>query len=464
VRAHRKEFDLRLEDTLNSLNRVMDSNDALVEERNEFEVKLRECILERDELERTLEDLKVEAQFQAQDISRESAQLAADEFARLVERLELAEKRAVEMSSNGARAFAKSARTIAYLEGECSHQASLVDHFRGVNAKLTNDLKVTNEEALRAKGLEHRYIYWNSYKSLNPIFILCRLNMASENEIALLNRISTLEHTVRSKEKELLLSFHSSQNQEEMRTEKFEAEIRELGEKLKSAKEKIMSLSKELKASTESYEAKVATLTEDVSFSKEQVSYAEQDKIRMQNSVEELEVLSASLKTQLRMAEERIVELESQTHLLSQDKLVFGDAFEKRKTEFDVSMQDKSRRIRELENQMNTLKRQLSEAEASNILKDDVISSALNKQSALTDDTRSLRAKVDGLITSNKGLLQTTDERRSQHLHTTDDLTTLKSLYSDLKGSVLPDALAKLQHAEESQRYACAVFCDLLLV
>jgi chromosome segregation ATPase len=434
ARSFRKELDQRLEETLGSLNQVMNSNDQLLAERNHFQEMLRETIAEREELQQALEDMRIEAQLQQQDITRESAQLASEEYARLVERLELAEKRAVEMSSSGAKAFAKSARTIAYLEGECNHQASLVDHFRGVNAKLTSDLKIVHEEALRVKGLEHR------------------LNMAHENEVALLGRIAAQENAIRSKEKELLLTLHSSQNQEEIRTEKFDSEIRDLSEKLKASKDKISALARELKSATETYESRIIGLQDDVAFGKEQLNRVEQEKARQQHKLDEVENASGLLKNSLRSAEDRIVELESQLHLLAQDKVLFGDAFEKRKIEFDSSIQDKSRRIRELENQSSALKKQLSDAEASNTLKDDVISSSLSKQSILADENRALRIRLDSLASENSNLLQSNENMRNQLSHLSEEHSSMKSSYSDLKGVTLPDTIDKLHSIEESFR------------
>ena len=56
--------------------------------------------------------------------------VGGEELYRLNERLVQAESRAVQMSALSAKGFAQSARTIAYLEGECGRLKVMVDHFR----------------------------------------------------------------------------------------------------------------------------------------------------------------------------------------------------------------------------------------------------------------------------------------------------------------------------------------------
>ena len=56
--------------------------------------------------------------------------VSTDEMYRLNERLVQAEQRAVQMSTMSAKSFAQSARTIAYLEGECGRLKTMLDHFR----------------------------------------------------------------------------------------------------------------------------------------------------------------------------------------------------------------------------------------------------------------------------------------------------------------------------------------------
>ena len=69
---------------------------------------------------------------------------------------EQAETRAVQMSTISAKSFAQSARTIAYLEGECGRLKTMLDHFRLVNDKMMCDIRIAREEGMNQKCLEHR--------------------------------------------------------------------------------------------------------------------------------------------------------------------------------------------------------------------------------------------------------------------------------------------------------------------
>jgi hypothetical protein len=60
------------------------------------------------------------------------------------------------MSTISAKSFAQSARTIAYLEGECGRLKTMLDHFRLVNDKMMCDIRIAREEGMNQKCLEHR--------------------------------------------------------------------------------------------------------------------------------------------------------------------------------------------------------------------------------------------------------------------------------------------------------------------
>lgn len=62
----------------------------------------------------------------------------------------------MQMSTISAKSFAQSARTIAYLEGECGRLKTMLDHFRLVNDKMMCDIRIAREEGMNQKCLEHR--------------------------------------------------------------------------------------------------------------------------------------------------------------------------------------------------------------------------------------------------------------------------------------------------------------------
>jgi tetrahydromethanopterin S-methyltransferase subunit G len=72
--------------------------------------------------------------------------VSIEDYNQVLERLDEVEKRAVDVSAQAAKEYARSARTIAYLEGQCSRLSVLVDHFRMVNSKLVGDVKAARSE------------------------------------------------------------------------------------------------------------------------------------------------------------------------------------------------------------------------------------------------------------------------------------------------------------------------------
>jgi chromosome segregation ATPase len=103
-------------------------------ERDTLWQQLQESQADVDRLDRALQDLR-----RVHNLDKDGVALynpgtvGIEELRRLEERLENAEQRAVEISTHGAKTFAQSARTIAFLEGECGRLKTLQDHFRYVN-------------------------------------------------------------------------------------------------------------------------------------------------------------------------------------------------------------------------------------------------------------------------------------------------------------------------------------------
>ena len=80
-----------------------------------------------------------------------------EDFTKLTEKFEITEKRALEMSAQGARYFAKTAKGMALLEGENAKLRSLIDHFRIVNSKLMGDVYAANSTLAASSGLQQRH-------------------------------------------------------------------------------------------------------------------------------------------------------------------------------------------------------------------------------------------------------------------------------------------------------------------
>lgn len=154
----RELLERKLQEVQSSLKAALLSNEVGAETHEKLWTDLQESQRKQEQLERSLQDAIYEAEEEsraaqnalnvhnAQNTSSEGLFISAEEFARLAARLENAELRAEEMATNGAKAFARSARTVAFLEGECSRLRTLGDHFRAVNMKLMGDVKAAHEE------------------------------------------------------------------------------------------------------------------------------------------------------------------------------------------------------------------------------------------------------------------------------------------------------------------------------
>ena len=101
------------------------------------------------------------------------------------------------ISAQSAKAFAQSARTIAYLEGEVTRVKTLADHFRVVNDKLMGDLKLSREESMTLKSVEHR------------------LKLSIDAEKRLQEKLKVSEAMLKNKERETLLTIQQARDNED---------------------------------------------------------------------------------------------------------------------------------------------------------------------------------------------------------------------------------------------------------
>lgn len=113
-------------------------------------------------------------------------QVLYDEIYQLQQKLQLVEKQSAEISTNGAKVFAKTSRTIALLEADVIRLKSLIDHFKLVNIQLNEDLKVAQIEAMKVTSYDNRF------------------QLQLENESKILLRMSEFEDALREKESQIL--------------------------------------------------------------------------------------------------------------------------------------------------------------------------------------------------------------------------------------------------------------------
>ena len=143
-----------------------------------------------------------------EDDASRSAVSVIEEFSKLAERFEVTEKRAIEMSAQSARSFAKTAKGMALLQSENSQLQALVDHLRLVNAKLMGDIKVASAAGLQSNTL------------------MTRFRMLEQELQSYMKRCAALETEVEEKENALIESVEESHLLEEQRVSSFEEDLR----------------------------------------------------------------------------------------------------------------------------------------------------------------------------------------------------------------------------------------------
>lgn len=146
-----------------------------------------------------------------------SAIRTLEEITRLAERVDEAEARALEMSAQSARQFAKATKAITMQESEIARQKSLIDHLRLVNAKLMGDIKAANTAGLQSNAMATRF------------------HMIEQELQSYMHRCAALETEMEEKDNALLEVVEESQIMEDRRNKSFEEDI-------KSEQERVMRL------------------------------------------------------------------------------------------------------------------------------------------------------------------------------------------------------------------------------
>jgi chromosome segregation ATPase len=92
---------------------------------------------------------------------------------------------------------------------------------------------------------------------------------------------------------------------------------------------------------------------------------------------------------------ESVLGLQSQLQSSKSEIELLIDSADKQKVEFDATMTHKNHRMKELEGGIAQLKASLADSESNNQMKDEVITSSLSKQSALSAEIRELQTTVE---------------------------------------------------------------------
>jgi chromosome segregation ATPase len=267
----------------------------------------------------------------------------------LTERFDQLEKRAVEMSSQGAKQFARAAKGIALLESENFQLKSLVDHFRLVNAKLLGDIRLASSSS--------------GHQEENSAAVIVRYQLL-EHELHLsLERVTSLEAEIQDKDRQLLKVLESSQLEDERRTENFEEELRfekerslSLQDQLHSQQRTITrltnltdSLQKQLEEEMESAlvesESLRKGLENEIQRAEEAEASAQETTLHL-NELAELKIeLENVIETKTKILAEKTEEWQRKRNVLEDE----GDRLRSRIKEMEIHIDDHKSRVRTLE-------------------------------------------------------------------------------------------------------------------
>lgn len=275
-------------------------------ERNNLWLQVQQSQREQDRLERVIQDIRHRGGREGGRDGGESIRdresvfggvegggVGGEEMARLSERLMLAEQTAMQLSARAAKSFAQSARTIAYLEGECGRFKSLVNHFRVVNEKIMCDLKIARKEGSNQRSLEHR------------------LRLTSESENALQEDLKRLEIMVKNKERDTMLTLQQTREMSDIEYEKLQDKLTKSQENIKILNEKLVVTGKEVLQLKENIENEEMNKENEGRRMQERIDSTEGSLLDLSGKAKENEVINKSLRAVLREKENVILDLQN---------------------------------------------------------------------------------------------------------------------------------------------------------
>ena len=422
----KNDIQMALEDTQYALKQAMEKAEADYADRQYLLNQLEISQQEQEFLDRTLDEVRLENENR----TKLTEAYMTEEYSKLQERLEAAEKRAIEMSTNGTKAFAKSARTIGYLEGETLRLKNLVDHFRIITVKLGSDLKAANEEGMKAKSLEHR---------LQTMFV---------TEEQLLLKTKQLEALLQTKEAELIAMQRMVQELEEKRLEVYETEITQLQDKIRTIDDAYATMArdhKQLQQSASEMEQvtrlEIQKLNDTLTLLKEELS----KKVAVINMNEQN---IKTLQKTVRDKENSLAETEGKLLSLHNEDVFNQNEWSVRKSEYEKDLQEKINVNDQLEEKVQAMITQIKELEDSIVLKDEMITSTLLRQATAAEELRQKRLILEVTQTEVASLNGTIEDLRAALNTSNDDLNSLKEQYLLLKNTTHHEALLKLAESE----------------
>ena len=196
----------------------------------------------------------------------------------------------------------------------------------------------------------------------------------------LLERLRISEGLLKSKERETVLSFQQIKEKEDIREDTVQEEIFKLTEKSKKLNEKLTIAGKEIIVLKEELENEKETNITNSKKLQEKIDMVENSLADLGLKFRESDQLNRSLRAVLREKEDFLAEKDSVLIQSEQEQILRIKELQRKITQVEEDSMEYSSRIRILESASVKYRAQIAESDASNLLKDELLSSALSKQ------------------------------------------------------------------------------------
>ena len=188
------------------------------------------------------------------------------------------------------------------------------------------------------------------------------------------------EGLLKSKERESILTFQQIKEKEEIREDTLKEEIAKLTEKSKKLNEKLLSSAKEILLLQEKLENENEINFNNYKKYQEKIDMMDNSLMELGTKFRDSDQLNKSLRAVLREKEDYLTEKDNFSLQQDQERILTINEYQRKILQFEEDSAEYSSRIRILEAASVKARAQIAESDASNLLKDELLSSALSKQ------------------------------------------------------------------------------------
>lgn len=143
---------------------------------------------------------------------------------------------------------------------------------------------------------------------------------------------------------------------------------------------------------------------------------------------------------------------EMKMSLITQDAENYGHQLSKKRDEYENENKFLIAKLHALEVRINEMKLSLEQSEATNISKDEVITTSMNNHLQIVNENRQLENTISELRTEMQSLTSEYEDQTVRFRHVTAELETLRQHYTQLKDFTHKDTVTKLYETEKLLR------------